>query len=102
MASALIWRRPDGQPVSCVEKIAVLNENLVEIRQICQDAFEDALLMGCDERQVRGVLAGLVAELVNPFPATSAAAAPSDSETHTGANDTDANDTGARDSGDGA
>jgi hypothetical protein len=63
-----VWRQADGQPVSCVEKIKVLNENLVEIRQMCQDAFEDGLLMGCDERQLRAALAGIVRALVNPFP----------------------------------
>ncbi|MGH6719324.1 MAG: hypothetical protein ACREER_08390, partial [Alphaproteobacteria bacterium] len=54
------WLQPDGSPVSCVEKIKVLNENLDEIQQMCQDALEDALLMGCDETQVRAVLHGLV------------------------------------------
>jgi hypothetical protein len=67
--SVPIWRQPDGDPVSCAEKIKVLNENLAEIRQMCQDAFEDALLMGCDERQIRDVLAGVVEGLANPFDA---------------------------------
>ncbi len=69
-----IWRQPDGEPVSCAEKIKVLNENLVEIRQMCQDAFEDALLMGCDERQVRDVFVDVVEGLLNPFTATAAPA----------------------------
>lgn len=62
-----IWRQPDGEPVSCVEKIKVLNENLQEIREIAQDALEDALLMGCDEAQVREVLHRLVDVLENPY-----------------------------------
>jgi hypothetical protein len=62
-----IWRTPEGEPVSCVEKIKVLNENLDELRGLAQDALEDAVLMGCDERQVREVLAGIVAGLVNPY-----------------------------------
>ena len=62
-----VWRQPDGSPVSCVEKIKVLNENLAEIEQMAQDALEDAILMGCDEAQVREVLAGIVAGLVNPY-----------------------------------
>ena len=45
----------------------MLSENLDEIRQVCQDALEDAVLMGCDEQQFRAVLAGLLAELVNPY-----------------------------------
>lgn len=61
------WRTPDGEPVSCIEKIKVLNENLAELRGLAQDALEDAVLMGCDERQVREVLADIVAGLVNPY-----------------------------------
>jgi hypothetical protein len=62
-----IWRSPQGEVVSCVEKLKVLRENLDEIRQICQDAFEDAVLMGCDEAQFRSVLAELVQKLQNPY-----------------------------------
>ena len=62
-----VWRTPEGEPVSCVEKIKVLNENLAELRVLAQDALEDAVLMGADENQVREVLAGIVAGLVNPY-----------------------------------
>ncbi len=62
-----VWLQPDGKPVTCVEKIKVLNENLGELHELAQDAFEDAVLMGCDERQVRDVLARLVASLDNPY-----------------------------------
>ena len=62
-----VWRTPEGEPVACVEKIKVLNENLVELRELAQDALEDGVLMGCDEAQLREVLAGIVAGLVNPY-----------------------------------
>ena len=62
-----VWRQPDGEPVSCVEKIKVLNENLEEIFELSQDALEDAVLMGCDEAQVRAVLHDLVERLANPY-----------------------------------
>ncbi len=62
-----LWRSPEGEVVACVEKLKVLRENLEEIRQICQDALEDAVLMGCDERQFRVVLAELVEKLANPW-----------------------------------
>jgi len=45
----------------------VLNENLAELRELAQEALEDAVLMGCDEQQVREVLAGIVAGIVNPY-----------------------------------
>jgi len=31
------------------------------------DALEDGVLMGCDEAQLREVLAGIIAGLVNPY-----------------------------------
>jgi hypothetical protein len=64
----IIWRSPKGDIIACVEKNKVLQENLAEIRQVCQDALEDAVLMGCDEQQIRAVLAELVASLENPYP----------------------------------
>jgi hypothetical protein len=62
-----VWRTPEGEPVSCVEKIKVLNENLAELRELAQEALEDAVLMGCDEQQVREVLAGIVTGIINPY-----------------------------------
>ena len=69
-----VWLQPDGQPLSCREKIKVLNENLEEIRELAQDALEDAVLMGGDERQLRRVLHGIVDALENPYPQQAAAA----------------------------
>jgi len=62
-----VWRSPTGEIVSCVEKLKVLRENLEEIQQLCQDALEDAVLMGCDERQFKQVLENLVRLLENPY-----------------------------------
>lgn len=64
---AIVWRQPDGDLVSCEEKLIVLRENLDDIRQECQDALEDAILMGCDEAQIRQVLSDLLASLTNPY-----------------------------------
>jgi hypothetical protein len=66
-SNPIIWRSPTGEVIACVEKNKVMQENLVEIRQICQDALEDAVLMGCDEQQVRTVFAELIASLKNPY-----------------------------------
>jgi hypothetical protein len=63
----IIWRGPNGEVIACVEKNKVLRENLEEIRQICQDALEDAVLMGCDENQVRAVLSELVTSLKSDY-----------------------------------
>ena len=64
----IVWRGPKGEIIACTEKNKVMRENLEEIRQMAQDALEDAVLMGCDEQQVRNVLADLMLGLVNPYP----------------------------------
>ena len=66
-----VWRRADGTPIACVEKIKVLNENLAELRQVAQDAFEDALLLECPEDVIRNEFHRLVDSLTNPWLAQS-------------------------------
>jgi hypothetical protein len=61
------WRTPEGEPVSCLEKIKVLNENLAEILELTQEALEDAVLMGADESQFRQVIRSLSETIVNPY-----------------------------------
>ena len=62
-----LWQQPDGKPVSCLEKIKVLNQNLEEIHGLAQDALEDAVLMGCDEAQIRAVFNAMLDSLKNPY-----------------------------------
>jgi len=64
---SVVWTTKNGEVLSCVEKLKVLNDNFRELEQTCQDAFEDALLMGCDEQQVRDALAHVIAQLRNPY-----------------------------------
>ena len=61
------WLDSKGSPLGCSEKIKVLNENLIEIKEIWEEALEDAILMGCDEKQIREVLAKIIAGLPKPF-----------------------------------
>jgi hypothetical protein len=61
------WLDSKGQPLACRDKIKVLNENLMELRAMAQDALEDAVLMGGDDAQFRAVLAQMIDSLVNPY-----------------------------------
>lgn len=61
------WFGDDGTPVSCTEKIKVMTQNMDELYQVAQDAFEDALLMGCSEAQLRDYLSQLIAGVENPY-----------------------------------
>ncbi len=62
----MVWPGADGRPVSCREKLRSLEDNHAELRQVMQDAFEDAVLMGVDEAALRGMLVEMVAALRSP------------------------------------
>jgi hypothetical protein len=66
MSAPELWPQPDGSPVSCREKLKVLQENHGELLQAMQDAFEDAVLMGVDESAMRGILRDMVDGLRGP------------------------------------
>lgn len=57
------WVKPDGSPVSCTEKVKVLNENYLELQEAIKDALEDALVMGCSEAQIRESFHRLIDEI---------------------------------------
>ncbi len=61
------WLSDDGLPISCTEKLKVMDQNMHELFQTAQDAFEDALLMGCSEQQLRDYLTQLIASVDNPY-----------------------------------
>ena len=61
-----VWRQSDGKPVSCLEKIKVLNQNIQEIESLCADALEDGVLMGCDADQIKQALHELIEGLPVP------------------------------------
>ncbi len=66
MSVPSIWPQADGNPVSCREKLKMLEENYVELSQVMQDAFEDAVLMGVDAVAMRRLLSEMVAKLDCP------------------------------------
>jgi len=50
------WKSPLEGSISCTEKIKLLNENVIEIKRMADDAIEDAILMGADPKQVIDIL----------------------------------------------
>ena len=61
------WTSPAGDTIACTEKLKVLRENLEEIQQMCQDALDDAVLMGCDEGQFRAAVLEVVGALKSAY-----------------------------------
>uniref|UniRef100_UPI00046FE811 hypothetical protein n=1 Tax=Komagataeibacter kakiaceti TaxID=943261 RepID=UPI00046FE811 len=62
-AMPALWPQSDGTPISCRDKLLVLQENHTELQGILRDAFEDAILMGVDEAAMRRILHDLVDSL---------------------------------------
>ncbi|CAI3950476.1 unnamed protein product [Commensalibacter communis] len=62
-----IWVQSNQEPVACKEKIKILNENYAELRQMMQDSFEDAMIMGVDEQAMRNILKQIVDQLRSPM-----------------------------------
>lgn len=61
------WLDQEGKPLACDEKERILNENMREILALCQDALEDAVLMGCNEHAVRQIFHHMIDSLEKPF-----------------------------------
>ena len=47
-----VWKGSNNEIIACTEKIKLLNENIIEIKRMSDDAIEDAVLMGVDRNQV--------------------------------------------------
>ncbi len=57
------WIGRDGMPLTCEEKIMLLNDHMEEINELCQQAFEEAMHMGCSEEFMRIVLQEMISAL---------------------------------------
>lgn len=65
--SAPVWPGRDGSPISCRDKLKVLEENRAELAEILRDTFEDAVLMGVDEQAMKQILTEMVQSLRSPL-----------------------------------
>ena len=55
-----IWRAKDNKIISCDETNKVLNENYNEIKNVIQNAYDDAVLIDCDEKDFKNKIVDLV------------------------------------------
>lgn len=58
------WHTVRGETLTCNEKIAVLEKNMAELEQLCRDALDDALLMGCSCNSAKAALHNLIDHLI--------------------------------------
>ncbi len=48
-----LWIDKNRKTISCEETNKVLNENFSEVLSTIQNAFDDAILLGCDEKDFK-------------------------------------------------
>tara|TARA_B100001248_G_C27133102_1_gene341038 strand:- start:389 stop:613 length:225 start_codon:yes stop_codon:yes gene_type:complete len=44
-----LWIDKNNKIISCEETNKILNENFIEVTSVLQNAFDDAILIGCNE-----------------------------------------------------
>ena len=58
-----LWIDKYNKVISCEETNKVLNENLIEVSSMIQNAFDDAVLVGCDEKDFKSKISNLLKKL---------------------------------------
>ena len=58
-----IWTASDKSKISCKDKIVILNNNVIELQNLLNQIYDEAILMGVDKKQIRKVINNLVANL---------------------------------------
>ena len=59
----LLWYNKDNKIISCDETNKVLNENYEELKNLIQNIYDDAILIGCDEEDFKNKIESLVRNL---------------------------------------
>ena len=57
------WDTSDKVKISCKEKIIILNNNVIELQNLINQIYDEAILMGVDKKQIKKVISKLVSNL---------------------------------------
>ena len=57
------WRTSDNSKISCKEKIVILNNNVIELQNLINQIYDEAILMGVDKEQIKKVINNLLTNL---------------------------------------
>ena len=57
------WKSSDNSKISCKEKIVILNNNIIELQNLMNQIYDEAILMGVDKKQIKKVISKLVTNL---------------------------------------
>ena len=57
------WKTTDNSKISCKEKIVILNNNVIELQNLINQIYDEAILMGVDKKQIKKVINDLAINL---------------------------------------
>ena len=57
------WKTSNNSKISCKEKIVILNNNIIELQNLINQIYDEAILMGVDKKQIKKVINNLVINL---------------------------------------
>ena len=57
------WKTSNNSKISCKEKIVILNNNIIELQNLINQVYDEAILMGVDKQQIKKVINNLVTNL---------------------------------------
>ena len=57
------WKTSNNSKISCKEKIVILNNNIIELQNLINQIYDEAILMGVDKQQIKKVINKLITNL---------------------------------------
>ena len=57
------WKTTDNSKISCKEKIIVLNNNIIELQNLINQIYDEAILLGVDKKQIEQVINNVATNL---------------------------------------
>ena len=57
------WKTSRNSRISCKEKIVILNNNVIELQNLINQIYDEAILMGVDKKQIKKVINSLTTNL---------------------------------------
>ncbi len=57
------WKASDNSKISCKEKIVILNNNVIELKNLMNQIYDEAILMGVDKEQIKKVINNIAINL---------------------------------------
>ena len=59
------WIGKNNEKISCKEKIKILNSNIDDLQEMISEIYDEAILIGIDEKQLKDVLFEIIKNMKN-------------------------------------